>query len=118
IVASIVVNNNIINPIIVNTIDNVKTVFNEIFPVTVGRLFVLSITVSISTSYQLLKTSAPAITNKLPTVVNKNKSIFSTKDTSLKYSANQNPVMTGKTLNINTGPLNSNFTSEKIVDFC
>src|SRR5699024_11220080 len=73
-VASIVVNNNMINPITVVPIDSDNTTGNEIFPVTVGRDCVRFISTSRSTSYQLLNINAPAMTNVLPTIVSKKRS--------------------------------------------
>ena len=77
--ASIVVKARSTNPITDNAIPNLKTNLSEKFPVTVGRFLADSITVSISTSYQLFRISAPAITNVLPEIVNKNTSQFAKK---------------------------------------
>src|SRR5690625_7547254 len=65
-VASIVVNNNMINPITVVPIDSDNTTGNEIFPVTVGRDCVRLISTSISTSYHLLIYYSPDLTLVLP----------------------------------------------------
>lgn len=95
-----------------NTIPIVRTTLSDILPVTVGRFCVLSITESISTSYQLFRTRAPAITNVLPIIVSKNTSKCAVNEASVKCNANQNPVKTGSTLEIKTIALNRSFRSD------
>src|SRR4051794_715854 len=73
-------------------------------------------TVSMSTSYQLFKTSAPAITSVLPIIVNKKTDQFSLNAVFVKWSANQKPVSTGNTFEIKTIPLNKEMMSVKNVD--
>src|SRR5699024_4738960 len=73
-----------ISPDNVETTPRNNTLFNDNFPVTVGRSFVRLITGSISTSYQLFKTLAPISTNALPSIVTMNKPIFSMNDDCIK----------------------------------
>src|SRR5699024_1237759 len=91
-------------PITENAIPNQKTIFNEKWPVTVGRSWVRIISLSKSTSYQLLSINAPDITNKLPIVTKTNSSQRIIKSAPVKCNASQYPTMTGNTLAINTIP--------------
>src|SRR5699024_7301177 len=109
--ASNVVKANITRPMMLVAIPIHRTVRSCILPVTVGRDFVLSITVSISTSYQLLMTSAPPITSVLPIIVSKNISKLAAKEAPVKQTASQNPAKTGTAFAISTGNLNSDFKS-------
>src|SRR5699024_12253986 len=69
----------------------------EEFPVTVGRSVVRFISVSRSTSYQLLIIRAPAVIKVLPIIVAKNNPRLDRKGVFVKYNANINPASTGST---------------------
>src|SRR5699024_41484 len=93
-VAVTVVPNNNSRPTAVVTQPNSNVTCNEIWPVTVGLDLVLSITGSISTSYQLFNIHPPAMTKALPSIVRIKTSQFALKLEPERCKANQNPVKT------------------------
>src|SRR5690625_257906 len=102
-----------IKPMIELIIPRTRTDCKEKLPDTVGRNWVRFILLSKSTSYQLFRMSAPAITSVPPMVIYKNLSHNSKKDVSVKYKASQNPLKIGRIFAINTNPLTNNFISVK-----
>ena len=111
ITASTVVKNNTTKPSTVKAIPNAKTSLREKSPRNrraIFRSFHYGINIDI---VPIIQDESPAITNVLPIIVSKNTFQYAVKEAFAKYSANQNPVKTGKTLAINTGALKSDLRS-------